>query len=58
MDKEQIIREFADVVNRHSLENETDTPDFVLGEYLFSCLENWNKLFRKRRKWYGVEENE
>jgi hypothetical protein len=51
--RESIAREIAAVINRNSLENGSDTPDFLLAEYLIGCLEVYNSTLRAREKWYG-----
>jgi hypothetical protein len=45
-------RQLADLINRHSLENASDTPDFILAEYLKDCLSAYNQATRKRTDWY------
>jgi hypothetical protein len=45
--------ELEDLINRHSKENGSDTPDFILANYLVGCLENYNKTLKRREKWYG-----
>ena len=35
-------RELAALINRHSLENFSNTPDHVLAEYLTQCLVAYN----------------
>lgn len=40
--------ELEDLLNRHSKENESNTPDFILADYLIGCLENFNKTIRLR----------
>ena len=42
-----------ELINYHSRENGSDTPDFILAEYLFGCLENFDKTLQAREKWYG-----
>jgi hypothetical protein len=37
------------------MENGSDTPDFILAEYLTGCLDTWNKSVKHREKWYGRE---
>lgn len=32
-------RELTELINRHSLENKSNTPDFVLADFLIRCLE-------------------
>jgi hypothetical protein len=41
-------------INRVSAENESDTPDFILAEYLVDCLAAFDKATRARDEWYGV----
>ena len=42
-----------DVLNQHSIENASDTPDFILATYLIDCLEAFNKINKRRQQWYG-----
>jgi hypothetical protein len=55
--KEEMPSEFEKdltaLINRHSLENGSNTPDFILASYLRSCLDNFNRISRWREKWYG-----
>lgn len=51
--RKEIVRDFAEVVNKHSLENLCNTPDFILGEYLFQCLMNYNDAVVSRNNWYA-----
>lgn len=43
------------VINVHSAENGSDTPDFILSEYLTDCLASFDKAVNAREKWYGRE---
>ncbi len=54
MDK--LTHELAAVVNRHSAENGSNTPDFILAEYLGGCLAALDRAVNAREKWYGREE--
>lgn len=47
--------EIASVLNRFSAENSSNTPDFILAQYLLSCLAAFNEASRAREKWYGTE---
>lgn len=40
-------------LNAYSAEQDSDTPDFILANYLMGCLENWNLATKAREKWYG-----
>ena len=44
------------LLNQHSLENGSDTPDFVLSEYLGDCLSAFDKAVARRERWYGRTE--
>lgn len=53
-DREATLQEeLAQLLNRHSAENDSDTPDFVLAEYLIGCLETFNNAVDHRERWYG-----
>lgn len=46
-------RELAGLINRYSRENGSDTPDFILAEYLDGCLRVFDGTLQRREKWYG-----
>lgn len=48
-------KELVSLINSHSLENDSDTPDFLLGCYLMHCLATWNDVTKARDKWFGFE---
>lgn len=45
--------ELACLLNKYSKENGSNTPDFVLSEYIRSCLSAFNDATRAREQWYG-----
>lgn len=45
--------ELRDIINRYSMENGSDTPDYLLAAYLGRCLDNWNETVTERERWYG-----
>jgi hypothetical protein len=45
--------EIARLLNRHSAENGSNTPDFLLAEFLTSSLEAFDTAVREREAWYG-----
>ncbi len=53
MNEGELVRDIASVLNRHSVENLSDTPDFILAEYLVSCLMSFNAAVNDRAEWYG-----
>jgi hypothetical protein len=46
-------KEIEEAINRNCAENESDTPDFILAEYLTDCLSAFDKAVRAREKFYG-----
>lgn len=46
-------KELESLINRHGRENVSNTPDFILAQYLLDCLENFNRTSLAREKWYG-----
>lgn len=47
-------KEIAFLINRYSRENNSNTPDFILAEYLNDCLESFEKASKARENWFGV----
>lgn len=47
--------ELAELLNRYSQENASNTPDFILAEYLLDCLNAFDRAIRRREEWYGVK---
>jgi hypothetical protein len=50
-------KELAEVINRNSLENLSNTPDWVLADYLFECLCSFSSATRQRDNWYGGKQS-
>ena len=48
------VEELRDLINRHSRENGSNTPDYILAKYLNACLIAFNEATTIRDKWYGV----
>lgn len=44
-------RELQSLINKHSLENGSDTPDFILASFLENVLVDWNHATRTRDRW-------
>lgn len=47
--------ELEALINKYSMENESDTPDFILAQYIGRCLDNWNQTTHQRDKWWGFK---
>ena len=48
-------KELENLINKHSKENGSDTPDFVLASYLENCLDSFDKATKQREEWYDKE---
>ncbi len=55
--RDELVKSLASRINYHSVENGSNTPDFLLAEYLVSCLESFDKACNSRTKWYSPEES-
>ena len=51
----EFIEDLEDLINRNSKENDSNTPDFILANYLADCLDAFNKATTMRDKWYGLK---
>lgn len=43
------------LINAEGMESWSNTPDFILAEYLVTCLEAFDRAASMRDDWYGVE---
>lgn len=50
--EENLEKDLMRLINMYSLENESNTPDFILAGYLINCLDVFNKTINRRSKWY------
>lgn len=48
-------KELCSLLNKHSKENESNTPDFILAEYLIGCLKVFNESVNNRQIWYKTD---
>ena len=53
-DEASLKRRVEALLNSAIGENGSNTPDFILAEYLMRCLSNWDITTKKRDKWYSV----
>lgn len=52
-DESQFLEELTHLINKHSQENESNTPDFILAIYLKGCLATFSEAIQLRENWYG-----
>ena len=48
-------KELETLINKYSMENASNTPDFILAEYLENCLKAFDLALSKRASWYVSE---
>ena len=46
-------KELETLINKASKENDSDTPDWILAQYLESCLNAFTIATRDRDRWWG-----
>lgn len=50
--KAQFVDDLRFAINKNSMEAGSDTPDFILAEYLADCLDQFNKVMKTRTNYY------
>lgn len=53
--RSELFDEIKSVLNKHSRENASNTPDFILADYLQACLEAFEFATVQRESWYGIK---
>ena len=46
-------KDLTELVNRHSMENGSNTPDYLLADFLLGCFDAYNATLQERARWYG-----
>lgn len=49
-----LFTDLQSAINRNSAEKGSNTPDFILAEYLVSCLRAFDAAIQARELWYGI----
>jgi hypothetical protein len=47
------VKELEHLINYHSKENDSNTPDFILARYFENCLSASTEATQQRETWYG-----
>ena len=55
---EDLQAEISRLLNRHSREQDSDTPDFILAKYLVTCLCAFEVGVNRRDGWYKTKPDE
>lgn len=50
-------KELEKLINIHSIDNEFNTPDFILASYICKCLFQLDEIFLQREEWFGNFKN-
>lgn len=52
-DRSELAEKLSILLNSVSAENQSNTPDYILAEYMLGCLESYNKAVQARDVWFG-----
>ena len=47
------LDELTSLINRHSMEGVSNTPDYILAQYIEGCLHAYEQAVQHREKWHG-----
>lgn len=50
---EELKREVAAVLNKYSQENRSNTPDYMLANFMLGCLNVYENTISAREVWFG-----
>lgn len=53
LDKGLFRAELEALINKYSMENNSNTPDFILADYMVNCLDAYEIAARRRTDWYN-----
>ena len=48
------MKKLESLLNDFSRENESNTPDFIMAEFMAWCLDGFNKAVKRRDQWYSI----
>jgi len=51
--RNEFEQELTALLNKYSIENGSNTPDFILCKYIINCLKNFNVITTSREMWYN-----
>lgn len=47
------LKELTQLINRYSMERDSNTPDYILAEYLYQCLDSYNFAVNSRKNFFN-----
>lgn len=51
-------KELKQLINKYSIENGSDTPDWILAQYIMDALGAYERAVIRRDHWYSFEPKE
>lgn len=54
INKSEFHRELEELIKKHSMENGSNTPDFILATFLMGVLESCNTAIQARDRWMAI----
>lgn len=54
MNKTELEEKLSSLLNSESRENDSNTPDYILAEFMMSCLDAFELASNRREVWFGV----
>ena len=57
MEEEPFRKELTELLNKHSKEKQSNTPDYILADYLIRSLEAFTAGVNIRERWHGRAED-
>lgn len=54
----EFYQDLVRLVNKHSQENRSGTPDYIIADFLMHCLKGFHRAINFRENWYGREQDE
>lgn len=53
--EEEFKKELETLINKYSMENDSNTPDYILASYLVGCLKSYNHAIYLRDRWFNFK---
>jgi hypothetical protein len=50
-----LLNDIMRAINYHSAESKSNTPDYILAQYLLDCLDAFNNAMSARNEWAKQE---
>lgn len=54
---DEFKKELTDLLNRHSLDNDANCPDFILADYLYGCYTTFRDASNANITWHTPAPN-